>query len=97
MAQQLKSWESPRRQGRNDKGKGGSARARQIRKQQQMMRQKLKGESPDNKGNRCQSLFLFYLLFTGISPKPQKTQKPALSTIQKNIYNHRLAQLRQFG
>lgn len=62
MAQQLKSWESPRRQGRNDKGKGGSARARQIRKQQQMMRQKLKGESPEsNKGKRCKSLFLFCL------------------------------------
>jgi hypothetical protein len=48
MAQRLKSWESPRRQGRNDKGKGGSARARQLRKQQQMLRQKLKG-SPENK------------------------------------------------
>lgn len=39
----LKSWESPRRRGRNDKGKGGSARARQLRKQQQVLRQKLKG------------------------------------------------------
>ncbi len=48
MTQRLKRWESPRRQGRNDKGKGGSARARQLRKQQQMLRQKLKG-SPENK------------------------------------------------
>ena len=61
MAQQLKSWESPRRSGRNDKGKGGSARARQIRKQQQMMRQKLKGESSESKGKGCYSLFPFCL------------------------------------
>ena len=42
MHQRLKSWESPRRQGRNDKGKGGSARQRQLRKQTQMLRKKLK-------------------------------------------------------
>lgn len=40
----LKRWESPRRQGRNHKGKGGAARQRQLKKQQQMMRKKLKGE-----------------------------------------------------
>ena len=46
---QLKRWESPRREGRNDKGKGGSARKRQLKKQQQMLRKKLKkGDSPDN-------------------------------------------------
>jgi hypothetical protein len=39
---QLKRWESPRREGRNDKGKGGSARKRQLKKQRQMLRQKLK-------------------------------------------------------
>ncbi len=44
MTQRLKSWESPRKQGRNNKGKGGSARARQLKKQQQMLRKKLKGE-----------------------------------------------------
>ena len=37
----LKSWESPRRQGRNDKGKGGSARKRQLKKRQQALRNKL--------------------------------------------------------
>jgi hypothetical protein len=42
MAQRLKRWESPRKQGRNDKGKGGTARARQLRKREQMLRQKLK-------------------------------------------------------
>ncbi|MGV2827169.1 hypothetical protein [Myxosarcina sp. GI1(2024)] len=44
----LKRWESPRRQGRNDKGKGGSARARQLKKQQQMLRQKLKNNREVN-------------------------------------------------
>jgi len=38
----LKRWESPRREGRNHKGKGGSARQRQRRKQFQQLRQKLK-------------------------------------------------------
>ena len=45
MAQNLKSWESPRRQGRNAKGKGGSARQRQLKKQYKMLRKKLKGET----------------------------------------------------
>ncbi|WP_017317149.1 hypothetical protein [Mastigocladopsis repens] len=45
----LKRWESPRREGRNDKGKGGSARQRQLKKQQQMLRKKLKeGNNPDS-------------------------------------------------
>ncbi|MCC0179717.1 hypothetical protein I4641_22490 [Waterburya agarophytonicola K14] len=42
MVERLKSWESPRKRGRNNKGKGGSARARQLRKREQMMRNKLK-------------------------------------------------------
>lgn len=42
MAQQLKRWESPRRQGRNDKGRGGSARKRQRQKQLKALAQKLK-------------------------------------------------------
>jgi hypothetical protein len=45
MARQLKRWESPRHEGRNDKGKGGSARQRQRRKQMQMLRNKLKHQS----------------------------------------------------
>lgn len=54
MSQRLKRWESPRREGRNDKGRGGSARARQVKKQTQMLRQRLKegGErSPTSKNN----------------------------------------------
>ena len=49
MSQRLKSWESPRNEGRNDKGKGGSARQRQKRKQFQMLRKKLKGETKSTK------------------------------------------------
>lgn len=54
MAQRLKRWESPRNQGRNHKGRGGSARQRQKQKQLNMLRQKLKDgsnqspESPDS-------------------------------------------------
>lgn len=52
MTQRLKRWESPRRQGRNDKGKGGSARQRQLKKQQQVLRKKLKeGQKADNQNN----------------------------------------------
>ena len=45
MVERLKRWESPRKRGRNDKGKGGAARARQLRKREQMLRQKLKNSS----------------------------------------------------
>lgn len=57
MAQYMKRWESPRRQGRNDKGKGGSARARQLKKRQQVLRNKLKPESggQNNQSNQNQS------------------------------------------
>lgn len=56
MPQRLKRWESPRKQGRNDKGRGGSARARQLRKQQQMLRKKLKEQdsAEDNKESKTQ-------------------------------------------
>jgi hypothetical protein len=45
MSQRLKRWESPRKEGRNDKGKGGSARQRQKKKQFQMLRKKLKSQT----------------------------------------------------
>lgn len=52
MARLLKRWESPRREGRNDKGRGGSARQRQLKKQQKMLLKKLKAESQaDNNKN----------------------------------------------
>ena len=42
MAQRLKRWESPRKSGRNDKGKGGSARQRQRKKQFKLLEKRLK-------------------------------------------------------
>ena len=41
MVERRKSWESPRKRGRNHKGKGGSARARQLRKREKLLRKKL--------------------------------------------------------
>ncbi|WP_373541907.1 hypothetical protein [Chamaesiphon sp.] len=56
MAQRLKRWESPRKEGRNDKGKGGSARQRQLKKRTQMLRQKLKDQgSNDSQGQHKKS------------------------------------------
>jgi len=46
---QLKRWESPRREGRNDKGRGGAARKRQLKKQQQMLRKRLKEDHTADK------------------------------------------------
>ncbi|MDJ0690642.1 MAG: hypothetical protein QNJ41_19300 [Xenococcaceae cyanobacterium MO_188.B32] len=70
MAQRLKRWESPRRQGRNDKGKGGTARARQLRKQQKMLRKKLKGNpetKPQDKSQRREESLLFFLVLPKVS------------------------------
>ncbi|QYO68897.1 hypothetical protein [Leptolyngbya sp. 7M] len=54
MSQRLKRWESPRREGRNDKGRGGSARQRQKQKQLKALRQKLKqtGQQADDHGGK---------------------------------------------
>lgn len=51
----LKRWESPRREGRNDKGKGGSARQRQLRKKFQTLRQKLQDQSDDQQPGKPDS------------------------------------------
>ncbi|NEP57140.1 MAG: hypothetical protein F6K31_08970 [Symploca sp. SIO2G7] len=66
MTQRLKRWESPRRQGRNDKGKGGSARRRQLKKQTQMLRKKLKKSQKaknqnHNRGREFSSLPLLFI------------------------------------
>ena len=42
MAQQLKRWESPRRRGRNQKGKVASAKQRQYKKRQKQLLKRLK-------------------------------------------------------
>jgi hypothetical protein len=55
MAQRLKSWESPRNEGRNNKGKGGSARQRQLKKRTQMLRQKLKDQGNGSQNSQGQN------------------------------------------
>jgi hypothetical protein len=49
----LKRWESPRREGRNDKGRGGSARKRQRQKQFKNLAKRLK--QADDRSNRAES------------------------------------------
>ncbi|NEP79740.1 MAG: hypothetical protein F6K39_17155 [Okeania sp. SIO3B3] len=68
MAQRLKRWESPRYQGRNIKGRGGTARLKQVKKQQQLLRKNLKNQQDGDKGSH-----LFFLLrsFT-LSPLNQR-------------------------
>lgn len=67
MVERLKRWESPRKRGRNHKGKGGSARARQLRKQQKLLRKKLKENSDNQQQNETKrreihppSIFLLF-------------------------------------
>jgi hypothetical protein len=61
----LKRWESPRREGRNDKGKGGSARQRQLKKREKLLRKQLK--SNQNKQQRREIIPLFIFVLTRIS------------------------------
>ncbi|MBI4784816.1 MAG: hypothetical protein HY785_26405 [Oscillatoriophycideae cyanobacterium NC_groundwater_1537_Pr4_S-0.65um_50_18] len=65
MAQRLKRWESPRSEGRNDKGRGGSARQRQRRKQMRMLKQKLKQQdgAEGEQGKRGEKQVCFSPLF----------------------------------
>jgi hypothetical protein len=70
MSQRLKSWESPRNEGRNSKGKGGSARARQLKKQQQTLRKQLKAQNNQGKGTDVS--FLYFL------SRPEKFLKQVL-------------------
>lgn len=55
MAQQLKRWESPRREGRNHKGRGGSAKARQYKKRQQQLRKRLHSDKGQTVLANCQT------------------------------------------
>ncbi|MBW4665346.1 MAG: hypothetical protein KME01_14285 [Chroococcus sp. CMT-3BRIN-NPC107] len=61
MNQRLKRWESPRKEGRNKKGRGGTARARQLKKQTQMMRQKLKQDNNNNKKRGDNFIFPLFI------------------------------------
>jgi hypothetical protein len=75
----LKSWESPRSEGRNSKGKGGSARARQLKKRQQTLRKLLKAQNPqsgdrqNNQGKETHISFPFLYLST---PRFSSVQYP---------------------
>lgn len=60
MARQLKSWESPRREGRNHKGKGGSARQRQLKKRENRLRQQLKSDQIQNNHKKSGQKPLFF-------------------------------------
>ncbi|NJL63028.1 MAG: hypothetical protein HC903_15825 [Methylacidiphilales bacterium] len=77
----LKRWESPRKEGRNDKGRGGSARQRQLKKQRQMLRKRLqeetkaenqnqtKNQNNKNQNNKQGGEKLFFPLFFILSPE----------------------------
>ena len=60
----LKRWESPRQQGRNVKGRGGSAKLRQIRKKQKTLRKKLISQE---KGNHSPFFLLFIFIAVAIT------------------------------
>ncbi|BAQ61991.1 hypothetical protein GM3708_2397 [Geminocystis sp. NIES-3708] len=53
----LKRWESPRREGRNDKGKGGYAKKKQWQKRLKMLKNKLKS---NQEGEVKSSPFFIY-------------------------------------
>lgn len=75
----LKSWESPRKQGRNDKGKGGAARQRQVRKQMKMLKQKLKeGVEPTQKKRKDQDRGMNPSLFLSVSRLSYSSQNQVL-------------------
>jgi len=59
----LKRWESPRKEGRNEKGRGGSARKRQLKKQRQMLLQRLKEANKPNKNNTTGEDKIIFPLF----------------------------------
>ncbi len=67
MARMMKRWESPRREGRNEKGKGGSARQRQLKKQTKMLRKKLKDDASGHNEGRGHTLpsFAFWAIALG--------------------------------
>jgi hypothetical protein len=97
MSQRLKSWESPRNEGRNSKGKGGSARARQLKKQQQTLRKQLKAQlkaqikaqnnQQNNQGKGTDVSFLYFL------SRPEKFLKQVsirqIPDVLKSHSNHR--------
>jgi hypothetical protein len=93
MAERLKRWESPRRQGRNDKGKGGSARQRQLKKQQQVLRKRLKvqekaqphNQNKDKEGRDANTLPSFLAWVN--NGKHKRKPNPSCSGSEQRHYN----------
>jgi hypothetical protein len=91
----LKSWESPRSEGRNSKGKGGSARARQLKKQQQTLRKKLKAQhdrqndrpkhKPNNQGKETNNSFPFFVSFCRCSIPLNVRTNGASNTLRRGL------------
>ena len=77
----LKSWESPRSEGRNSKGKGGSARARQLKKQQQTLRKQLKAQhdrpnqQQNQQGKETDNSFPYFVSFCCSIPLNVRTNR----------------------
>ena len=81
----LKSWESPRSEGRNSKGKGGSARARQLKKQQQTLRKQLKvqhdrpnqqkNQQKNHQGKETDNSFPYFVSFCCSIPLNVRTNR----------------------
>ncbi|MGF1575548.1 MAG: hypothetical protein ACFCU9_06325 [Cyanophyceae cyanobacterium] len=66
----LKSHESPRHQGRNDRGRGGTARKKQLDKRNRALLKKLKqgiGDQPHSCSAGDQPAFLCIALVTEVS------------------------------
>jgi hypothetical protein len=66
----LKRWESPRREGRNDHGKGGAARQRQLKKREKLLRKLLK--SQENKRREIFPPFIFVYNYCLVGRKMRK-------------------------
>ena len=64
----LKRWESPRKSGRNEKGRGGSARQRQLRKRDQVLRKRLKDKNGKDLDSREVTDLSFLLAQNLLSP-----------------------------
>jgi hypothetical protein len=79
MAQQLKRWESPRQSGRNEKGRGGTARQRQLKKQHKLLLKRLRQEGdrlgPDSQDSSDPAQLTPPKLSDIVSEKAKKIQR----------------------
>ena len=75
MAQQLKRWESPRREGRNHKGRGGSAKQRQYMKRQKRLRKRLQAGINNAEDHVKQKEAQAASFFCSTEETPEKIQR----------------------